>query len=250
MELIDLLIKNNFSEKEAKVYLSCLELKIANASTIARYSKEKRSTVYSILKELKKKWIINEINKNKIAAYSAVSPDHIAKKLEDNFKNFQSLLPAFSAFTEKFGISPKVEFFEWLEWIKNIYDDILSSQVEICAFLWTSQFPKFISNYLETKFFPEKIKNKIFSRTLLSDNSINRKNIKKIASKKYKKERRIKSWLNFMENIIINMYWPNKVMIAVFTEKEPFGLVISSYYFYETLLSIFNFIWGNKKILK
>ncbi len=55
MELIDLLIKNNFSEKEAKVYLACLELKIANASTIARYSKEKRSTVYSILKELKKK---------------------------------------------------------------------------------------------------------------------------------------------------------------------------------------------------
>ena len=31
-------------------------------------------------------------------------------------------------------------------------------------------------------------------------------------------------------------------MIAVFTEKEPFCLVISSYYLYEMLLSLFNFM--------
>lgn len=55
MSLIDLLIKNNFSEKEAKIYLACLQLKIANVSTISRYAQEKRSTTYSIIKELKKK---------------------------------------------------------------------------------------------------------------------------------------------------------------------------------------------------
>jgi sugar-specific transcriptional regulator TrmB len=55
MELIDLLIANNFSEKEAKTYLACLELKTANASTISRYTKEKRSTTYSVIKELQKK---------------------------------------------------------------------------------------------------------------------------------------------------------------------------------------------------
>lgn len=243
MDLINLLIKNNFSEKEAKIYLACLELKIANVSTISRYAKEKRSTTYSIIKELKKKWLLNEIEKNKIASYSAVPPENIAQKLEAQFEDFKSLLPAFSAFTEKFGIAPKVQFFEWLEWIKTIYDDILLSQVEICAFLGTSNFPKFISGYLETKFFPEKIKRNIFSKTLLSDNVVNRKNLKKIQTKKYKRERKITKWLAFMENIIINIYWPNKVMIAVFTEKEPFGLVVSSYYLYETLLSIFNFLW-------
>ena len=242
MELIDLLIKNNFSEKEAKIYLTCLQLKIANASTIARHAQEKRSTTYSIIKELQKKWLINEIEKNKIASYSAVSPDNIAQKLEMQFEDFKSLLPAFSAFTEKFGIAPKVQFFEGLEWIKTIYDDVLLSQVEICAFLGTSDFPKFISSYLEKKFFPEKIKKKVFSRTLLSDNLFNRNNLKKVQWKKYKRERKITKWLTFMENIIINVYGPNKVMIAVFTEKEPFGLVISSYYLYETLLSIFNFL--------
>lgn len=242
MDLVGLLIKNNFSEKEAKIYLACLQLKIANASTIARYAQEKRSTTYSIIKELQKKWIINEIEKNKIASYSAVSPENIAQKLEVQFSEFKALLPAFSAFTEKLWIAPKVQFFEWLEGIMTIYDDILCSQVEISAFLWTSNFPKFISKYLEKKFFPEKIKRWIFSRTLLSDNPINVRNLKNIQGGKYKRERKIIKWLIFMENIIINIYGPNKVMIAVFTEKEPFGLVISSYYLYETLLSIFDFI--------
>jgi hypothetical protein len=41
---------------------------------------------------------------------------------------------------------------------------------------------------LEKKFFPEKIKRKIFSRTLLSDNLINRKSLKKVQGKKYKRE--------------------------------------------------------------
>lgn len=242
MSLVDLLIKNNFSEKEAKIYLTCLQLKIANASTIARFAKEKRSTTYSIIKELQKKWLINEIDKNKIASYSAVPPEHIAKKLELQLNDFKDLLPAFSAFTEKFGIAPKVQFFEWFDGIKTIYEDILLSQVEICAFLGTSRFPKFIATYLEKTFFPTKIKNNVFSRTLLSDTQFNRKKLKTIQGKKYKREWKITKWLTFMENIIINMYWPNKVMIAVFTEKEPFGLVISSYYLYETLLSIFNFL--------
>jgi hypothetical protein len=57
--------------------------------------------------------------------------------------------------------------------------------------------------------------------------------------KKLKREWRTVEWLLFPENIIINLYWPNQVMIAVFTENEPFGLIISSHYLYEALMGIF-----------
>jgi len=66
--------------------------------------------------------------------------------------------------------------------------------------------------------------------------------------KKMKRERKIVNGLSFPENIIINLYGPNQIMIAVFTEKEPFGLIISSHYLYETLLNIFNFLWNEQKI--
>jgi sugar-specific transcriptional regulator TrmB len=102
MELIEMLTKHHFSEKEAKVYLACLQLKIANISTIARFTQEKRSTTYSVVKELQKKGILNEIDKNKIASYSAVPPEALIKTLESQIESFKELLPFFVAITEKF----------------------------------------------------------------------------------------------------------------------------------------------------
>jgi len=242
MDLSSLLIQNGFSQREAKIYLTCLEYKAVNVATIARVTKEKRSTIYSVIKELQKKGLINTIEKNKIAMYSAISPDHIATQLKSKYEQFKELLPAFSALTEKFGIAPKVEFYEWLDSIMEIYDQILDSQVEIDAFLWTIHFPKVIQKHLEKKFFPKKIEKNIHSRTLLSDTPTNKKALRNTDWDIYKREWKIASWLTFLENIIINIYGPNRVMIAVFTEKEPFWLVISSYYLYEMLLSLFNFV--------
>jgi sugar-specific transcriptional regulator TrmB len=53
--MITTLQQYGFTEKEAKVYLACLQLGSAPGSTIARYASEKRVTVYTILKELVKK---------------------------------------------------------------------------------------------------------------------------------------------------------------------------------------------------
>ncbi|MDR0860536.1 MAG: hypothetical protein LBO09_06260 [Candidatus Peribacteria bacterium] len=167
------------------------------------------------------------------------------KRLEEQAKSFKEFLPAFSAFTEKFGIAPKVQFFEGSEGLLEIYNDTISSQVEICVLIGTASYPKQANDYLNSVFLPQKLKNQIFSRVILSDSKENRNSFKKLAPKFKKLNRnwKIADGLTFPENIMINMYGPNKVLIAVLTEKESFGLIISSYYLYETLLSIFNFLW-------
>jgi sugar-specific transcriptional regulator TrmB len=50
MNLFEVLKNYGFSEKESNVYLACLQLNIAPASTIARFCNEKRLAVYDILK--------------------------------------------------------------------------------------------------------------------------------------------------------------------------------------------------------
>lgn len=50
-----LLIEYGFTDKEADIYLTCLELGITPVSSIARLLKDNRVTVYSILKNLVKK---------------------------------------------------------------------------------------------------------------------------------------------------------------------------------------------------
>ena len=76
ISLLITLQEYGLSEKVANVYLTILELGTNIASTIARRSEIKRVTVYTILDDLKKKWIVNEITKDDIKYYSVISPVH------------------------------------------------------------------------------------------------------------------------------------------------------------------------------
>jgi sugar-specific transcriptional regulator TrmB len=55
MDFISLLREYGFSEREAKIYLTCLEFGEDIPSSIARRARENRVTTYSILKDLTKK---------------------------------------------------------------------------------------------------------------------------------------------------------------------------------------------------
>jgi len=242
--LVNFLKKYNFTEKEAKIYLACLKLKSANIWTISRVSEEKRSTVYSVIKELKNKWYINEIWKNRVACYSAVSPQNILAKLEDSVSNFEEMIPLFTMFTDNYWYIPKVQFFEGIDWLEQIYDDTLQSETDISCLIWTTRFSKNISKYMKKSFLPNKIKNKISSKVIVSDNTNNLKYIKENIKnlKNLNRDWKIINWLTFPENTMINMYWPNKILISVFSEQEPFWLIINSSYLYQMFIHIFNFI--------
>lgn len=190
MDLVSSLIHQSFSPKEADIYLACLQLKQANASTIARVSGHNRSTTYSILKELQSKGYITAIDKNSILSYSATPPEAIARQLEEKFHQFKELLPAFSSFAEKFGIAPRVEFFEGKDNIMTMYDDLLHSTTEIRALLGTSQFPDYITKYLTTTFFPTKIARNISSKTIISDTPSNRDHLPHTINDGKKRERK------------------------------------------------------------
>ena len=91
-----------FSEKEAKVYLTVLELGTSIASTIARRSEVKRVTVYSILDDLKRKGIVHETSKDEVKFYSVISPDTLLKQLEQKYEAFKEKVPELLAMGGKF----------------------------------------------------------------------------------------------------------------------------------------------------
>lgn len=103
------------SEKEAKVYLTTLQLGSAPGSSIARNAKENRATVYTILKELQKRGIVNELKKGNMNYFSVISPDLLLRELEDKYNTFKEKIPEFLALAEKFGNKPRVQFFEGIE---------------------------------------------------------------------------------------------------------------------------------------
>lgn len=98
--------------KEANVYIACLELGSAPASTIARRLGENRVTTYSNLKNLIKKGIAMTVEKKKTTYYSSISPKQFLRKMEDRCAFFKEKLPEFMAFEGKYDNKPKIQYFE------------------------------------------------------------------------------------------------------------------------------------------
>jgi sugar-specific transcriptional regulator TrmB len=65
-----------------------------------------------------------------------ISPDILLKQLEQKYESFKDKVPELLALAEKFGSKPRVQFFEGLEGVKKMYNDLLTSTKEsICSFL-------------------------------------------------------------------------------------------------------------------
>jgi len=233
------------SEKEARVYLTVLELGTSIASTIARRAELNRVTTYTLLEDLKKDGIVNETTKEGVKYYSVISPDILLKQLEQKYESFKEKVPELLALVEKFWSKPKVQFFEWLEGMKKMYSDLLTSTTEpIYAFLGLESISPKLHEYLDKEFLPQRIKLGIKARVISHAWAKNK--IYKSLDKHALKETRMIKNDDFILHHEINIYWENRVAIAMFNHEEMSALIIHSKKFHDTMLSIFNFIWKSK----
>lgn len=99
--LSQVLQDNGFTPKEAKIYLAALELNNAPASSIARRASENRVTAYTILKDLCKRGIVNEITKNRVKYYTALEPEQLLNLQKQRIKKLESSLPELLAMGNK-----------------------------------------------------------------------------------------------------------------------------------------------------
>ena len=113
IELLTTLQNYGLSEKEARVYLTVLELGISVASTIARRAELNRVTTYTLLEDLKRDGIVNETIKEGVKYYSVISPDILLKQAEQKYESFRERVPELLALADKFGQdTTKIQYFE------------------------------------------------------------------------------------------------------------------------------------------
>lgn len=123
------------SEKEAKVYLACLELGESAPADIAKHSGINRATTYVIAEKLTKDGLMSQLEKGKKTYFTAENPEQLLRllrKQEQNIKNkeqeFQKYLPELKIIFDTAGERPKVRFFEGKEGIQAIREDFLKSK--------------------------------------------------------------------------------------------------------------------------
>jgi len=245
MHLIEILKNYWFSEKEAQVYLACLELNIAPASTIARFCNEKRLATYDVLKQLQKRWIVSEFEQNKVHVYSVISPERLIemRKLETEviLNKMSAALPEFFDLKNNISQFPKIQFFEWFDGMLQIYKDHEKSTTELLSFLGPDAIPADIKKYLREHHVIKARKNKVFARVICSDD-------------KSAQDFQARDGVLFRESLIIKdpllklsteivAYGPGKVSITIFKKNTVSGTIINNNEFYDSMVAIFEHIW-------
>lgn len=165
------------SENQAKVYLAALSLGPSTILKIARAAELKRTTVYSIIESLKQKGLVNIELRGFKQLFVAEHPEKLESTLEAKRQKFKKFLPEFSALYNLKESGSFIKYYEGLESVKSLYNELLK-QVKPREYflgisnseLWYNLDPDFFQDFIERR-----AKLNIDIKLLLQDSKIARK---------------------------------------------------------------------------
>lgn len=236
-----ILQKLGLSDKEIRVYLSCLKLGPSPVRRIAEISNINRGTAYDILKSLIDLGIISYYHKDKKQYFIAEDPEKLIDALEqkkrdlDDTKNeIAKIIPELKSIYNKAGAKPVVKFYEGYAGIKYILQDVLdmvSIQKEKMYYVYSSSSIKEYLYNVYPDFSDDRIKKEI--------------KVKVVSIGPGGKERGLdeRKWLTKKESApTYTLIYGGKVaMISVDQNKKPIGAIIEDQNIFETQKMVFEF---------
>jgi len=237
MSLIKTLKNFGLNEKQAKIYLACLELGSASVYKIAQKSGYPRSTCYDVLDGLKQKGLINTFLKKKVKFFTVEDLKNLITLQKEKLNILEDSLPQLNAL---YGITkerPTVRFYQGKEQMKMILREILKDANEFVAIGSADDVFKGIGDYFY-KFVKERVKRKIPIRVIIPDSAKARER-RRLGHKELRQTKIINKKYFHHGMVFI---WGNK--IAMFSlKKELVALVIESEELAQTHLAMFEFMW-------
>jgi len=258
--LIKKLEKTGFTDKEALVYVSLLELGGAFPSRIAEYSGLKRATVYFILTALSVRGLVNEIERKNKLFYQIEKPEKILRyaqnkvnESEDSLEKTKTLIPEISQLFDLLKDHSKVTYYEGLDGLLSIYEDMINinKPYEMLAFSKASELiplvpDKFIKNYTK-----KKIELGITTKIFVPDTPENREHLPIYPENTPKKFYPIMKYIapeKFDFNGEIVIYGDSKIAITNFGGNKLTGVIMEDKALNGMMRVIFELAWESKSV--
>lgn len=131
MELRTTLEQFGLNEKQASMYLACLELGTATVLQLAKKAGIKRPTCYLILDELTKRGLVSTVSKNNKTLFVAENPVTIESRLEDRLRTIREAMPVLQALYQTEKSKPRVKMYEGREAMLKVYEDEIYRSKEV-----------------------------------------------------------------------------------------------------------------------
>ena len=231
-----------FDDKEANVYLACLELDGGSNTQISKRTGLNRITNYEILKRLERKGIVRVFLKRRTKHFMAIDPHIVVKQAKEKLTLAEAAMPEFLAGANKMAKKPKIYFFEGINGIKSIYDDSLNSKTEILTFTNPKDIESLLGKKYVDRYVYERVKRNIAVRGLAPDNQAG-KHAKAMGEMLLRQARIFQEEKYNISNEI--MIYDDK--IAIFSGKDEIGLIIENKDLSDTFRNIWKMSWDNSE---
>lgn len=124
------------SESEAKTYLASLQIGTAPANILVSRVKFSRPATYAAIEALIKKGLLSSQKRGKRRFYTAEPPERLVSYAESQAKLFNDKIKDLAALVQdlkyiQHGERPTVRFYEGLEGLKSILQEIVSDKPEV-----------------------------------------------------------------------------------------------------------------------
>lgn len=239
------------TETEGKVYMATLELGGGYVSAIARRAKLPRVNCYHTLENLVKKGLVSFITKDKVRYYSAEPPQTIVHALEEKSKYARKILPELLSITNTLAFKPKIKYFEGMEGIKNILEDVLTmkedpstAKKEMLGYSNLKAFGELLDDFIPN-YAAEKMKRNIKTRIICPSSPEAFSYVKNHYPKNFPPE--------LVEILFVNpkefwfehqiMIYNNKVAVISLNKEELVGMIFESPVYARSQTAIFNLAW-------
>jgi len=224
---------------QAKVYIASLQLGQASIQSIARKSGVSRSTIYTFIDEMIAKHYLFETVQGKRKLYSAASPERILEDEASRFKKLQNLLPELQALNNNIKRKPRVTYYEGMEGIKEVYQDMINEKDNIFAYEDLKHLKEGLPKSI-FKWFPgERAKHGIHISSISRDS--------KEARKFSQKNQKLLRTTRFIEDedfkTDINIYG-NKIALMDLRSDMPFCVLIENKHLADTLKMLWKQLWN------
>lgn len=238
MKLESVLRDYGLSEKQAKIYLACLELGSASVQKISKKSGVARSTAYEILEDLEKLALVSKFQREKITNYNAESPRQLIHMISSRLETLKDALPQFDAIYGDARVRPTVRFFQGKEGMKLILEEILDDDPkEIRSF--SSADDLFVTLEKEfPNFVKMRIKKKILAKVILRDTS-KAKERAQLGPQELREVRILPAHYEFHATKFI---WSKKIAILAYP-SDLVSLIVESEHITNMEREIFDIIW-------
>lgn len=235
------------NDNEIIIYSELLSIWSSVSSTLSARTKINKSTVRYICQGLEKKWLILSIKKDNSFVYSAESPRRLLSLLEEDKRklkikeeNIEKSIEYFNNLKHHKTNLPKVSFYEWKDWVIELYEKILDRKEPIYSFEdnWEmfKSMPKFVEYFIN-----ERKKRKIYNKVICpSNNPVNEESKENLRS------------VEMIDEKLFPFTWDikicgNHISIMSFKENNSVGISIEDENIANNFKILFDYIWEKNK---